>query len=120
MARNKKKDMAKIIELLNDTPSLVVVSRKLGIPRSTIYRWMSEDNGFKIEVEKAIELGREATVDLAEWMLKVLINQKDFPAIKYYLEHNSSRYMPNDKQNGLFSKDGEIYYEPLPPQPYLY
>lgn len=87
-----KKDKEKFIEILKEIPIISVACKRASINKATIYRWCDLDEKFNEEVEKAIELGRDAVGELAESKLLGHINRGEPWAIKYYLEANSKRY----------------------------
>ena len=101
MTRNQLRDKRKVLEKLRETPNLLVVAKQTGVPRSTIYRWLADDPSFKYDCDKALDEGRSATCDLAEWQLLALVKDKEFGPIKYYLEHNHARYMPVQPKDDL-------------------
>lgn len=64
---------------------------KLGIDKSTYYRWL-KNKSFKKKADEAVKRGRQGNCDVAESALMVLVKQKHLGAIKYMLGHNSPRY----------------------------
>lgn len=64
---------------------------KLGIDKSTFYRWL-KNKDFKKKADEAVKRGRQSGCDAAENALMLLIKEKNLGAIKYYLGNNSPRY----------------------------
>ena len=67
---------------------------RVGIGKSSYYRWKKEDPEFNRSAELAVREGIENNCDVAEHALMLKIKDKDINAIKYQLSHNSPRYMP--------------------------
>lgn len=65
---------------------------KIGVDKSTFYRWMEKYPEFRKLAKAAAGRGRRTNCDIAESSLMFLIKQKNLPAIKYYLVHNDPRY----------------------------
>lgn len=84
----------KIIEVLRETPFISYAVKKIGVSRSTIYRWMESDQEFKEQINKATTEGHGRISDLAEMNLIKKIETGNLGAIKYYLSHNNRRYLP--------------------------
>lgn len=87
-------DKSRLLQILSEARFIGPACKRVGISRATFYRWMESNIDFRIEVEKAMKSGQENMVDGAEVALYSLVREKKFPAIKYYLEHNSDRYRP--------------------------
>ena len=65
---------------------------KVNIGRATFYRWMKTNHQFGRLARLALRNGRANMCDVAEQALMALVREKDLPAIKYYLGHNSPKY----------------------------
>ncbi|MES2224203.1 MAG: hypothetical protein V4469_04705 [Patescibacteria group bacterium] len=91
MRSSKEKD--KLLTALEEIPFVDRACRKIGLHRSTFYRWCESDSDFSAKVQKAITLGREALNEIAESMLVKKIKDGDTPAIKFYLQNNSKNYI---------------------------
>lgn len=87
-------DKSRLLQILTEVPLLGPACKKAGISRATVYRLMASNQDFRLAVERAQKEGRENLVDRAEGTLIQKMNEKSFPATKYYLEHNSDRYRP--------------------------
>lgn len=82
----------KFLEILATTPFLIHASKKVGVSRATIYRWMKSDPDFKQKVDEALMSGRENLVEVAEAVIVKKIHDGDVSASKFFLTHNSDRY----------------------------
>jgi len=82
----------KLIEELRKEGNVFIACAKVGIDRTTPYRWEKEDKRFKKLFREAIRLGRESTCEIAEHSLMIAIKNGNLGAIKYLLSHNSGRY----------------------------
>lgn len=65
---------------------------KIGIDKSTYYRWRQKDEKFKGQAEEAIIIGRENMCDVSEHALMKNVREGEQRAIEYHLSHNSERY----------------------------
>lgn len=102
MAKNNREKL-KFLEILEKTPLINYACKKSGIGRTSVYRWMKEDELFKAQVNDAIANGRSAWIDIAESALLKNVNEGKMDAIKFFLRHNDKRYVPVRS----------IYLEPL-------
>ena len=88
-------DKDRVIELLEDTPIVSAVSKKLNISRQTIYRWCKEDRQFKKKFDLAIGRGRDNINDLAESKLIEHIRKGNMGAVRFWLQNNKTNYSWN-------------------------
>lgn len=94
IAKRQDAQKQQFLEFLEEIGGNVQMAcRKVGIGRQTYYRWRDDDSTFKHRLISAKQRGREKGCDMAESALVGLIADKNFPAIKYYLEHNHPEYM---------------------------
>lgn len=84
--------MKKMIEYLERTPVVESACAKLGISRSTYYRWIESDAEFKKKVEVALQQGRSVVDDVAESHLISGIKGGNMAAVKFWLANNNDRY----------------------------
>ncbi|MCF7864927.1 MAG: hypothetical protein K9M11_00275 [Candidatus Pacebacteria bacterium] len=94
-----KKQKEVLLEHLRTVPIVEVACKKGGISRATFYRWCSDDEEFKTEVENAKVDGVENINDMSEAQLISLIREKKYQAIALWLKNNHYRFMSEDKQN---------------------
>lgn len=93
MARHHD-EQSKLVQILEETPLVNYACRKVGIGRTTFYRWMKDNLPFKKEVERALASGRSQWSEIAESALMKNVKKEKMDAIKFYLTHNDKRYIP--------------------------
>lgn len=93
MARHSD-EKSKLIRILEETPLINYACKKVGIGRTTFYRWMKSNLEFKRGVERALESGRSQWVEVAESSLMKNVKNGKMDAIKFFLSHNEPRYVP--------------------------
>jgi hypothetical protein len=91
---SKLHEKSKFIEYLRETPLVNLACKKVGISRATYYRWFKDDREFREDIQKVIRQGRANINDLAEATLIKMIKRENFHAIRFWLQHNNSRYVP--------------------------
>lgn len=97
------------IEQLNKTPIVQVVCEKIGLARTTFYRWKEKDEIFAEAVDKAIHDGRHLINDFAESQLLNAIKNNNLTAIIYWLNHNHKVYANKLEINGrLKTENGNL------------
>lgn len=85
----------KFLEALTELPFVSYASKRVGISRATIYRWMKKDPKFKKKVETAQQEGHVILSEIAEYVLmKKIKKEEDLNAVKYYLSRIVPRYYP--------------------------
>ncbi len=87
-----KKDFLKE---LAKTANVSYACNKMGVGRTTYYKWRQDDRDFRKTSDLAIRDGRANITDIAEQALMMRVKDKDLNAIKFVLMHNSPRYKPN-------------------------
>lgn len=90
--KKRNKNQKKLLSELRSNPLIERACKKVGIARSTFYRWCGADHTFKEEAEAAITAGRDKMNDFAESKLLEAINTGNMQGIRYWLDHNSKRY----------------------------
>lgn len=90
--RASKKSKRLLLQELEGNPLVERACKKVGVARSTFYRWCNADLAFKDNAEAAISVGREKMNDFAESKLLEAINAGSLQGIRYWLDHNSKRY----------------------------
>lgn len=88
----QKKMKEQVLEQLRKYPIVLVACEKAGISRPTYYRWREEDKEFSAAAEKAMSEGEEFFNDLAEHQLVVLVKDKHWGAIHYWLEKRHPKF----------------------------
>ena len=90
--RRTQKLVNKLVAELERTGIPLTACSKVGVSRSTYYRWRQENIVFKLQTDEAIQIGRENITDLAESKLVKNIGDGNQRAIEFQLRHNDSRY----------------------------
>lgn len=80
------------LEQLKKTPIVQIACEKLGIARSTFYRWKEEDKEFEKQVNDAVLEGHLMVNDLAESQLIGAVKDRNMNAIMYWLRHHHADY----------------------------
>lgn len=89
---NKEKKKKQVLRELEQVPIVQYACKKVGLGRSTFYKWREEDAKFKEGVEKAIHEGDQFINDMAESQLISAIKDKNLRAIIHWLKHHHSVY----------------------------
>lgn len=92
MRASTKKQRRQLLSELENNPLIERACKKVGIARSTFYRWCDADPEFKHAAEAAIALGRDKMNDYVESKLLEAINAGNFQGMRYWLDNNSKRY----------------------------
>lgn len=85
-------DKQKVLENLKQVPIISVACQKLGIGRSSFYRWKIEDKLFSKEADKALNEGKQLINDLAESQLINSIKDQNMTGIIWWLRNNHPAY----------------------------
>lgn len=96
MTLNKQRTIKKLVEELEKNPLLSRACNKLGVTRSTLYRWM-EDEVVREKIDSAQLLGRQYMNDFVESKLIGNINDSNQRAIEFWLKANSDQYRSSEK-----------------------
>lgn len=81
-----------LIEQLKKTPIVQLACEKIGVARSTYYRWKKQNKTFAKDAEEAIVAGELLINDMAEAQLLSAIRDKNLTAIIFWLKHHHHRY----------------------------
>ncbi len=104
--KRKAKQKEILIEQFKKMPILQIAFEKTGITRATYYRWRNEDAIFRKLADEAIIEGEALITDMSESQLITMIRDRDFPAVKLWLQHHHPKYAPRL----------EIMTRPKPPE----
>jgi hypothetical protein len=87
-------DKSKLLELLAETPIVSFACKKIGLDRSTYYRWYKDNKDFRDQADRILGIGRIRINDMAESVIIKKINADDVRSSIFWLEHNEPRYKP--------------------------
>lgn len=90
MKKDKVKDA--FLEQIRKVPIIQVACEKVGISRNSVYRWKNEDPEFEKELTKALEEGEALVNDMSENQLLVLIREKNWHAISFWLRKRNPKF----------------------------
>lgn len=85
-------DQNKIAEELKKTPIVQIACQRTGIGRATYYRWYKENPEFRKTADEAVMEGEELFNDLGEHQLMILMKDKHWPAIRYWLDKRHPKF----------------------------
>lgn len=88
--RNRKQ--TQILKELEESPFIERACKKVGIARSTFYRWCEDDRTFYYNSEACRLKGREKLNDFVESKLLENIKDGHQSAIQFWLSNNSKTY----------------------------
>ncbi len=87
-------DKSKLIQLLAETPVVSFVCKKIGLDRTTYYRWYKDDRSFREKVDRIMTIGRMNINDMAEASIIQKIHNGNMRANIFWLQHNHPIYKP--------------------------
>lgn len=88
--KNKVKDA--FLAELRKIPIVQVAAEKSCVSRQSVYRWRQDDEEFATEMDEALADGEALVSDMSESQLLTLIKEKNFSAIRFWLNHRSPKY----------------------------
>lgn len=117
----KNKDTKKIfLENLKKVPIIQVACEKAGVSRATVYRWRDKDKKFHKALDVALSEGEALVNDMSESQLISLIKDKNFSAIRFWLNHRHEKFKErvevttkSEDQEKLSSEQQKIVKEAL-------
>lgn len=101
----KNKFQEQFLLELTKVPIVQVACEKAGLSRNTIYRWRKEDEGFEKKMDQALADGVALVNDMSESQLLTLIKEKNFPAVRFWLNKRHPAY--KDKIEVTTKEDSE-------------
>lgn len=90
MKRDRTKDL--VLEQLRRVPIIQVAAEKVGVSRTTIYRWRDESEKYRKDLEAALVEGEALINDLGESQLLTLMKDKHWPSIQFWLRHRNPKF----------------------------
>jgi hypothetical protein len=106
MKKNKIKD--DFFAELMKVPIVQVACEKTGISRNSVYRWRKEDKSFSAKMDQALADGVALVNDMTENQLLVLIKEKNYPAISFWLRHRNDNYKNKVEITGALNTINEL------------
>lgn len=88
----KPKYSKKFLEELRKVPIVQVACEKAGVSRNSVYRWKREDKEFAKQFDEALADGVEFVNDMSESQLLQLIKDKNFSAVRFWLNKRHPAY----------------------------
>ncbi len=111
MKKDKIRDS--IIVALKEMPIVQVACKKVGVGRTTYYRWR-ENKKFAKEADAAIAEGEAFITDMSESQLISLIRDRNFQALQLWLKSHSPKYGNKVEISGrLIHSDEELTPEQM-------
>jgi len=74
------------------TPIVQAACEKVGVGRTTYYRWRRQSKTFARKADEALLEGTLLMNDMAESQLLTLVHERNIGAIRFYLTHNHPKY----------------------------
>lgn len=97
--RNRKQQQ--LLKELENNPFIEQACKKIGIARSTYYRWIEQDNSFAQLAEHSQQHGRTKVNDFAESKLLENVRNNHYHSIAFWLRHNHQTYRSEGNRNWL-------------------
>lgn len=104
----KNKVQGVFLTELKKIPIVQVACEKTGISRNSVYRWKQEDKEFSTAMDKAITDGEALVNDMSESQLLTLIKEKNFAAIRFWLNHRNPKFRDKVEVTSKFDDSGEL------------
>lgn len=77
---------------LTKVPIVQVACEKTDLSRNTVYRWRKEDISFAKKMDQSLADGVALVNDMGESQLLTLIKEKNFPAVRFWLNKRHPAY----------------------------
>ena len=111
MKKDKIRDS--MIVALKEMPIVQIACKKVGVGRTTYYRWR-ENKKFAKEADTAIAEGEAFITDMSESGLISLVRDRNFQALQLWLRHHHPKYSNKVEVNGhLTYSDEELTPEQM-------
>lgn len=107
----KNRDKVLLLEQLRKVPIITVACEKVGVGKSTVYRWRDDDKKFAKKLEDALIEGESLVNDMSESQLISLIKEKNLPAIRFWLNHRHAKFRERVEVTAKFEKQEELTQE---------
>jgi hypothetical protein len=90
MKKNRTRTL--FLEQIRKIPIIQVACERVGVARSSVYRWRDENEEFRKELEEALADGEMMVNEISESQLISLIRDKNWPAISFWLRHRNPKF----------------------------
>lgn len=87
-----RENKQELISKLKEVPIIEIACKKAGVSRATYYRFRKDDEEFGKAADEAIAEGEALINDMSEVQVISLIKERNWPAISFWLRHNSPKY----------------------------
>ncbi len=105
----KEKVKESIIKELSEMPIVQFACKKVGVSRSTYYRWRKNSKKFTTLTDNAIREGLLFLNDITESQLISAIKDRNMSAITFWLRHHHKAY--SNKVDLSLNNDEEVLTE---------
>lgn len=92
ITKRQREEKMLLIEQLKKLPIIGIACEKVGLNRSTYYRWMKEDKRFAAAAREARREGVLLVNDMAESLLLSQMKSGNLTAMIFWLKHNNPTY----------------------------
>lgn len=99
VTERKKVNKDKFLQTLKEMPIIQVAAARVGINRSTYYRWREQDSDFRRSTDICLKKGREFVNDMMESLLINKAKEGNITSIIFWLKHNQENYMQSWRYN---------------------
>ena len=96
------------MEQLRKIPIIMFACEKVGVGKSTVYRWRDEDKKFAKAMQEALTEGEAMINDLSESQLITLIKEKNYPAISFWLRSRHPKFRQKVDITARIKKHDEL------------
>lgn len=96
------------LEELKRIPIIQVACEKVGISRTSVYRWREKDKKFTEEMDTALAEGEALINDLTEAQLLNMIKDQEWCAISFWLRHRNPKFKEKVEVSGTIKNENEI------------
>jgi hypothetical protein len=92
---------SKLVEALKENHIVLLACRKIGVGKSSYYRFRKSDPKFARKADEAIKEGVALVNDAAEGTIIGAIREKNIDATKFWLTHRHPEFKNNIIQAGI-------------------
>lgn len=106
--RQIESEKLKLILALKEIPIVIVACKKVGLNKSSFYRWKHEDKRFAREVTRAVSRGREDVSDIAEAHVVQGVKKGEKNYVMLWLRTHRSPYRRIEKTTVEIKQNNEF------------